>query len=70
MKEQEKIKHPKLTSIDFSNDNHPTELLKRSIKWLERLENRKEYIKNGFFDVDTDVVPLIKDIRKHLKEQE
>jgi len=44
-------------------------LLKSAVKWLERLDNRKEYIKNGFFDIDTDVSPLIKDIRKYLKEQ-
>lgn len=48
-----------------ANDPAARELLKRSVKWLERLENRKSELPASFLD-GCDPAPLAQDIREHL----
>lgn len=52
-----------------ANDPVARELLQRAIKWIERLDKRRESIPH-FFDNDTDPGPLAKNIRKYLLDSD
>jgi ribosome assembly protein YihI (activator of Der GTPase) len=58
----------RLATVEREKDA-TTELLTRSIKWLDRLIDRKEMILPSFWDNDTDPKPLRNDIRKYLMNQ-